>query len=160
MRRGGITSASDRRVSSDEQPSRTHGGPEQHSAKPMRAKCRVLHGDCLRWAAPWLRGSNSIPSFCLWFDSTSPARCAAYPCAYPTSKANVGERRLTRPRVGFSIPPQATAYCAQVFLPSLFHASRLAVVLAAMGASLRWQAMDCDHYVGERHIAQGYNAPI
>jgi hypothetical protein len=42
MRRGGITSASDRRVSSDEQPSRTNGGPDGRSAKPKRAKRRVF----------------------------------------------------------------------------------------------------------------------
>jgi hypothetical protein len=47
MRRGGITSASDRRVSSDEQPSRTNGVPDGRSAKPKRAKRGVLRRERL-----------------------------------------------------------------------------------------------------------------
>jgi hypothetical protein len=64
MRRGGITSASDRRVSSDEQPSRTHGGPDGRSAKPKRAKRRVLRRERLSSAIRFPQiVCGSIPLF-------------------------------------------------------------------------------------------------
>lgn len=100
MRRGGITSASDRRVSSDEQPSRTNGGPDERSAKPKRAKRRVLRRERLS------SGFDSLKLSVVRFRFVTRAR--VYPCAYPEENHGARERGRARDSAHFSIPPQAT----------------------------------------------------
>lgn len=156
MRRGVITSASDQGVSLDRQPSQTHGGAGRRAAKPTRAKRSARASQRITRLATRNPASNSIPSNCLWFDSTLPLACEVYPRTYPTSMCGARERRPARLGAGSSIPPQAKISLSQTIPSKLTSPCTPAVAAGLKGpAEARFAALKA----WRAEVARAHNLP-